>query len=79
MAATGTTQLCPDVRDPGRVFEGSGRDAPARNVGRELLRVSEESVSAMVTVPAISAGSIVGLAREGRFVLVHSGHFIQHD
>jgi hypothetical protein len=40
---------------------------------------SEESVSAMATVPAISAGSIAGLAPEGRFLLVHSGHFIQND
>jgi hypothetical protein len=40
---------------------------------------SEESVSAMVTNPAISAGSIAGLAPQARFVLVHSGHFIQND
>src|SRR5262249_6519726 len=38
---------------------------------------SEESVSAMVTAPAISAGSIAALAPEGSFVL--SGHFIQND
>jgi hypothetical protein len=40
---------------------------------------SEESVPAIVSAPAISAGSIEGLATEGRFVLVHSGHFIQND
>jgi hypothetical protein len=48
--------------------------APATTRLRETwVESSDESVSAIVSAPAISAGSIAGLAPEGRFVL--SGHF----